>query len=204
MARSRPRPPDAHLVTPAGRRPGPTTSDAAILAAARERFGRLGYRGTTIRAVAEDAGVNQALVRHFFGSKQQLFMAALEFPAEPLHHVLEVLGSSPADELGRRLTTVFVRAWRDPATSPQLRAVFRSASVDPEGATMVRQLVEEVVVPTVVGRLGAEAENVMAALAQLLGYSFLASIVGVQPLVEMEEEAVVGLIGPTVQRYLEG
>lgn len=188
----------------AGRRPGPTTTDTAILSAARDLFGRLGYRATTLRAVADAAGVNQSLIRHFFGSKQELFIAALQFPAEPLQQIRDVLADAPRERLGERVVEVFVRAWRDPATSPQLQAVFRSAASDEAGAVMARQLIEGVVVPTVAGTLGIEPVRVAGAMAQLLGYGFLATIVGAQPLVGLDESAAVALLAPTVQRYLDG
>lgn len=187
----------------AGRRPGPTTTDAAILAAARELFGEVGYRATTIRGVAEAAGVNQALVRHFFGSKQQLFMAALQFPAEPLQEMAATLSGAPRDELGERMVRVFVRAWRNPATSRQLQAVFRSAATDEQGAAMARRMVEDMVIPTVTGRLGVEPGLVAAALAQLLGFGFLSSIVRAEPLASLDEESAVELLAPVVQHYLD-
>lgn len=187
----------------AGRRPGPTTTNAAILAAARELFGRLGYRATTIRAVADAAGVNQALVRHFFGSKHQLFLTALQFPVEPLQKMLATLSGAPRDELGERLVLIFVRAWRDPATSRQLQAVFRSAATDEQGAMMARRMVEDMMLPTVAGRLGMEPVRVAGAMAQLLGFAFLATIVHAEPLASLDEPRVVQLLGPTVQRYLD-
>ena len=66
-----------------GRRPGAPDTRAAILAAARSRFAEHGYAGTTIRAVATDAGVDAALVHHYFGTKDELFLAALELPVDP-------------------------------------------------------------------------------------------------------------------------
>lgn len=191
-------------MSPAGRRPGPTTTDAAILAAARDLFGRLGYRATTMRAVAAVAGVNQALIRHFFGSKQQLFMAALRFPEEPLREVFAVLADAPRERLGEHLVTIFVRAWQDPATSGQIQAVFRSAASDEDGAAMARRMAEDLVVPMVAGTLGIEKVQVAAAMAQLLGYAFLSTIVGAEPLAGLDEAAAVALLAPTVQSYLDG
>jgi AcrR family transcriptional regulator len=191
-------------MTPAGRRPGPTTTDAAILASARALFGRLGYRATTIRAVAEAAGVNQALVRHFFGSKRQLFVAALQFPAEPLERVMAALAESPREQLGQQMARVFVRAWRDPATSQQIQAVFRSAATDPEGAVLARRLTEDLILPTAANILQVEPARVAAAMAQLLGYAFLSNIVGADPLAKLDEASAVALLAPSVQRYLEG
>jgi AcrR family transcriptional regulator len=191
-------------MTPAGRRPGPTTTDAAILASARALFGRLGYRATTIRAVAEAAGVNQALVRHFFGSKRQLFVAALQFPAEPLEQVMAALAESPRGQLGERMVRVFVRAWRDPATSQQIQAVFRSAATDPEGAVLARRLTEDLILPAAAKIVQVEPARVAAAMAQLLGYAFLSTIVGAYPLAGLDEASAVALLAPSVQRYLEG
>jgi AcrR family transcriptional regulator len=190
-------------MTQAGRRPGPTTTDAAILAAARALFGRLGYRATTIRAVADEAGVNQALVRHFFGNKQQLFIAALQFPAEPLTRIMASLVEVPRERLGERLVGIFVGAWRDPETSQQIQAVFRSAATDPEGAVMARRMAEDVIVPTVSRTLGIEPVQVAAAMAQLLGFAFLSTIVGARPLAELDDSSAVALLAPTVQRYLD-
>jgi len=190
-------------MSPAGRRPGPTTTSAAILAAARDLFARSGYRATTVRRVAEVAGVNPALVRHFYGSKQQLFVAALEFPAEPLRQILSTLEESPREHLGERMVTIFVRAWRDPSTSQQLQAVFRSAAIDDEGSLLARRLVEDVIVPTVAATLRVEPQRVAAAMAQLLGYAFLSSILQAEPLAGLDEQAVVALLAPSVQAHLD-
>lgn len=189
-------------MTPAGRRPGPTTTAAAILSAARDLFARSGYQATTIRAIAEQAGVNQALIRHFFGSKQQLFVAALEFPAEPLRQILATVEQSPREQLGESVVRVFVRAWRDPRTSQQLQAVFRSAAAGEDGATTARRLVEDMLVPTVARLLGVPPPRVAAAMAQLLGYAFLSTIVRAEPLAGLDEEAVITLLAPAVQAHL--
>lgn len=189
-------------MTSTGRRPGPTTTAAAILVAARELFAVAGYQATTIRAVAEQAGVNQALVRHFYGSKQQLFVAALEFPAEPLREMMRTLDESPPERVGESVVRVFVRAWRDPTTSQQLQAVFRSAAAGEEGATSARRMVEDLLVPTVVSMLGVEPRRVAGALAQLLGYAFLSTIVRAEPLTGLDEDAAVALLAPAIQAHL--
>lgn len=191
-------------MTPAGRRPGPSTTAAAILAAARTLFAGSGYQATTIRAVAERAGVNQALVRHFYGSKHQLFLAALEFPPELLGQMLDAMQAGPRSELGRRVTTTFVRAWRDPQTSEQLQAVFRAAAVGEEGGQLVRRLVEETLLPRVATVLDVHPSQLSAAMAQLLGFAFLSTIVRAEPLAGLDEAATVDLLAPAVQAHLEG
>ena len=189
-------------MTPAGRRPGPTMTSETILLAARNLFAQSGYQSTTIRAVAERAGVNQALIRHFYGTKQQLFVAALEFPAETLGDIVATLKATPRELLGERIAAVFVRAWRDPSTSKQLQAVFRSAATDDEGSMLARRMTEEVVVPTLSRLLGVEPARVAAAMAQLLGYAFLSTIVRAEPLAGLDEAAAVALLGPAVQAHL--
>jgi AcrR family transcriptional regulator len=191
-------------MTPAGRRPGRSTTASEILIAARELFARSGYQATTVRAIAERAGVNPALVGHFYGSKQRLFMAALEFPTEPMHQMLAALDEAPRDEIGERLVSIFVRAWRDPTTGQQLQAVFRSAATDPEGSMLARRLAETLAVPLIAKALGVRSERVAAVLAQLLGYAFLATIIEAEPLYSLDETAAVALLAPTVQRYLGG
>ena len=66
-----------------GRRGGDSGTREAILAAARARFGDYGYDGATIRGIAADAGVDAALVHHFFGTKERLFAAAMRLPVLP-------------------------------------------------------------------------------------------------------------------------
>lgn len=191
-------------MTPAGRRPGPSTTAAAILAAARTLFSEAGYQATTIRAVAEAAGVNQALVRHFYGTKHQLFLAAVAFPGEPLHEMLAALQAGPRGELGRRVTTVFVRAWRDPSTSQQLQAFFRAAAVGSEGAGLARRMVEESIVSRVAALLDVPPVQVSAAVAQLVGFAFLSTILQAEPLAGLAESAVIDLLAPAVQAHLDG
>jgi Transcriptional regulator len=57
---------------------------ALLLAAALRRFTQDGYDTTTVRQIAEDAGVNVALISRYFGSKEGLFEACLELAGEEL------------------------------------------------------------------------------------------------------------------------
>ena len=85
-----------------GRRPGAPDTRAAILGAARARFADQGFGGTTIRAVAGDAGVDAALVHHYFGSKDDLFLAALELPVDPRQILLPAVAGG-IDGAGERI-----------------------------------------------------------------------------------------------------
>ena len=84
------------------RRSEPTRQ--AILQAARVRFATDGYDRATIRAIAADAGIDPSLVMRYFGSKEQLFVAATDFD---LH--TPDLAASPPQERGARLVRHFIR-----------------------------------------------------------------------------------------------
>jgi len=98
-----------------GRRGGDSGTREAILAAARARFGDLGYDRTTIRGIAADAGVDPALVHHFYGTKESLFAAAMRLPLNPGDVVDAVLKAAPDDqgqELGEHLMRTLLGIWR--------------------------------------------------------------------------------------------
>src|SRR5215475_9583491 len=87
---------------PTGRRSGDSGTREAILFAARHRFGEVGYDAASIRAIAADAGVDPALVHHFFGTKERLFAAAMELPVVPSEVVAAALAAA-AREPGQSL-----------------------------------------------------------------------------------------------------
>ena len=67
----------------ASRTRDPAATKAAILAAARMQFGQSGFEKTTIRSVASAAGVDPALVMHYFGNKDGLFAAVSRLDISP-------------------------------------------------------------------------------------------------------------------------
>ncbi|WP_426594200.1 TetR/AcrR family transcriptional regulator [Cellulomonas sp. McL0617] len=77
-----------------------------LLAAGRRRFATDGYAATTVRNIADDAGVNVALISRYFSSKEGLFEACLTGAADELERSLErdaTLGEV-ADRIVRQLT----------------------------------------------------------------------------------------------------
>src|SRR5215469_9883139 len=81
-----------------GRRAGDSGTRAAILDSARQQFAAYGYDGATIRAIAAGAGVDPALVHHFYGTKEGLFASAMELPIVPSEFIGAALaeGARPA------------------------------------------------------------------------------------------------------------
>lgn len=186
----------------AGRRPGPTNTPEAILAAARTLFAERGFHATTIRAVAAAAGVNSALVHHYFGTKDRLFVAALNLPLNPAEAIEDLVAAGPREQFAERFVRFFLAVWRDPVTGQPLQAVLRSAAGTEQGAAMVRNLVEGVLLDRAAAALGVPKLRVAVALSHLLGLVLAATIVRIEPLASATDDELVELIAPAIERYL--
>ncbi|TMD99513.1 MAG: TetR/AcrR family transcriptional regulator [Chloroflexi bacterium] len=186
-----------------GRRSGPTVSRGDILAAARRLFAERGYDGATIRAIAQEAGVDAALVHHFFGTKEQVFVAAMELPFQPADLLPQLVGG-PREQVGERFVRLFLALWRDPERRAPVLALLRSATTNEQAAEMIRQFVTEALVTRVAGALGVPPLRVTAAASQLIGLAMVRHLIGVEPLASADEEEIVRLVAPTIQRYLDG
>jgi AcrR family transcriptional regulator len=176
---------------------------AAILAAARAGFARSGYDGASTRAIAAAAGVDAALIHHYFGSKQRLFVAAMELPFDP-DAVRRRALAGPPDELGERLVGFFLELWEEPVRRQILLGMVRSAMTDPEAAAMVRRLVVEGAILPLVAETGVTHSALRATLvgSQLMGLALIRYILCVEPMAGAAIETVVAAVGPTIQRYV--
>lgn len=87
-----------------------------ILATAREEFSERGYEKTSVRGIAKAAGVDPALVHHYFGTKEQVFEAAVEVAFAPAMDAPETIAEGPLDAVGERLTRFVLGVWENPAT----------------------------------------------------------------------------------------
>jgi AcrR family transcriptional regulator len=186
-----------------GRRAGESGTREAIAVAARDLFATGGYRRTTIRAVASQAGVDPALVMHFYGSKEGLFRAATAMPFDPASMVDELLGVD-RKAVGRHLATFLLRAWEEPATLAVFLARVRAAASEPEAAAVVRdQIAGELVAPLAL-RLGVDRPDLRAGLvsSQLIGFVVARWIVEIEALRRLTQRQTVDLLAPVLQRYL--
>lgn len=187
-----------------GRRPGAPDTRAEVLAAARASFAEKGFRGTTIRAVAATAGVDPALVHHYFGSKEQVFVAAMELPFEPAELLPQVLDGDP-DGLGERLVRLFLRIWADPDFRTPMLGMLRSALTGEQGAAMLREFVGSALLARIAEAAGpVDRLRLEAAAAQMVGVVLLRHVVRMEPLASATEDEIVAVVAPTLQRYLVG
>lgn len=177
-----------------------------MLAAARTAFAERGFDGTSIRLIATAAGVDPALVHHYFGSKDKLFLAAVEAPADPDELLPEVLAGG-TEELGANVVRLLLRVWDGPGRAAGL-ALVRSAVSNEWTARLLREFLVARVLRRVVGTLGlpvaeAEARGSLVA-SQLIGVVMARYVLQVEPLASASAEELVAAVGPTVQRYLTG
>lgn len=185
-----------------GRRPGPTTTPEDILAAARTLFAERGYPGTSMRAVAAAAGVNPALVHHYFGTKDQLFVAALRLPVDPAAVIEALVAAGPRAEFAARLVGFFVRTWRDPVSGAALQAVLRGAVATEQGAALVRGLAENVVLVRGAAALGVTPLRMAGAMSHLIGTMLATTVIGIEPLASATDAELVELLTPAITAYL--
>jgi AcrR family transcriptional regulator len=188
-----------------GRRPGQSGTREAILAAASRQFSERGYDRTSLRSIASEAGVDPALVTHFFGSKQRLFVEVVEFPFDPAEVLPRVLAGDP-EGIGRRLAELLVSVLEDPQARARVLGVVRAAASEPEAARMVRELLTREVWAPGAALLGVEDAELRMNLvgSQIVGMVMARYVVGAEPLASLPPEELVDAIGPTLQRYLTG
>ena len=188
-----------------GRRPGVSGTREAILGAARRAFAEHGYQHATIRGVADLAGVDPALVHHYFGTKQELFVAAVQLPVNPVEQLMAVLDED-SGQAGRRMVETFLSVWDHAATQNPLLALIRSAVGDEHAAAMLREFITEEVLGQIAHRLGSADARLRATLvgSQIIGLAMARYIVKVEPLASAPRTQVVAAVGPTLQRYLTG
>lgn len=188
-----------------GRRPGDSGTREAILAAAKESFAASGYVATTIRGVGRAAGVDPALVHHFFGPKQDLFAAAMDLPVDPAQIVPALLADG-VDGLGERLVRMFLLVWDStPGQGPML-ALLRSAAANDQAAAMLREFLTHAMLGPLARAAGRDRPELRASLvgSQMMGLAVARYVVRLDPLATADADAIAPIIGPTVQRYLTG
>ncbi len=187
-----------------GRRPGVTRTREDILAAARHLFSRRGYSGTSIRSIAREAGVDPALVHHYYRSKADVFAAAVDDALRPSELVAE--DELDVDELGEALVRRFLERVESVAAGDSLLAVLRSAVTHDEVAERLRTFLAREVYARVEQAIPRPDPALRAALAgsALVGLALSRLVLRVEALARADREAIVRAVGPTVQRYLTG
>ena len=188
-----------------GRRPGGADTRGEIAAAAGRLFAERGFDRTSMRAVAAEAGVDPALVSHYFGSKQRLFVATVQLPIEPAP-LVALVAAGGAEGIGERLARAVIGVLETPPGRERATSIVRAAASEPEAAALLREQLAEQLFGPVARELGGEEPELRANLcgSQMVGLVMARYVVGVEPLASTEAERVILAIAPALQHYLTG
>jgi AcrR family transcriptional regulator len=190
-----------------GRRPGRPGTRQEVLDAARQIFADRGYDRASIRDIAAAAGVDPALVHHYFGTKQQLFLSVMGAPVNPVELVPTVLAGGVA-ELPERLVRTFLSVWDHPVSGPAAVALLRSAHQNEWTARLLKEFLTTQVLRRALAQveLAPSEAPLRSALvmSQMLGMAVVRYVLALEPLATAPPEAIVAHLAPTIRRYLTG
>lgn len=197
------------MSSPSRKRPGrpPGTSDARerILVNARELFARNGIGNTPIRAIAAASNVDSALVHHYFGTKEQLFAAAVKIPIDPMQ-VIGPMREAPIEDLGLTLPSLLLPLW-DSAIGAGYIAALRSLLAG-DDVGLIRSFLQDVIAVEVGSRVddppGSGPIRVQFVASQLVGVMIARYILELEPFKSLPVQQIAETIAPNLQRYLTG
>jgi AcrR family transcriptional regulator len=197
--------------TTARRRGRPPRTESAdtrdrILTAARAEFSERGYEKTSVRGIAKAAGVDSALVHHYFGTKEQVFEAAVEVAFAPALNAPNAVAEGSLDGVGERLTRFIFGIWENPTTRTPLLAIVRSAVNNDTAAAVFRRLISAQLMRRIAAQLDlpdAELRSELAA-AQLVGTAIMRYVIRLEPLASADPEEIIARLAPVVQNHLTG
>ena len=176
---------------------------ARILEAARGQFAAKGFRGATMRAIATAAGVDVALIAHYFGHKQGLFAATLELPPGALAALVAAMSGPPGLQ-GERLTRAYLTLWEDESTGRQVLAMARGAFADEQVMRSVEGvLLGAISSPEMAPLLEGHRVGFTLAMAHLLGVAVQRHLLSRMAANALDLDALVGRVAPAVQLILE-
>jgi AcrR family transcriptional regulator len=189
---------------PRGRRRAGEDTRAALLDAARVEFTERGFDGATVRTIALRAGVDAAMVNHWFGGKDGLFVAAMEIPVNPAEIIPRILDGGP-EHVAERILRIFLSVW-DANGGGALAALMRSVASHEEAARMMREFVSRVIIGRIVSAVAPDRLDLRAALCgtQIAGLAMIRYVIRLEPLASADHDTVVAAIAPNLQRYLTG
>ena len=188
-----------------GRPPGISDTRDRILANARELFARNGIGNTSIRAIAAAADVDAALVHHYFGTKEQLFTAAVHIPIDPMQ-ILGPMREVPLEQLGLTLPSLLLPLW-DSELGSGIIATLRSLLAG-DDVSLIRSFLQDIITVEVGARVdnppGSGPIRVQFVASQLVGVVIARYILELEPFKSLPVNQIAETIAPNLQRYLTG
>lgn len=188
-----------------GRRPGGTDTKDALITAAREVFVEQGFDGATVRAIATRAGVDAAMVNHWFGGKEGLFAeAVLKLPVNPQEIVKRLLSADPED-IGETIVRNFLTIW-DTTGGGVFTALIRSITSHEDAAAALKDFFFKHIFKHVIVKLSPDQYEFRATLVatQIVGMGMVRYVTKFEPLASADIDTMVAAVAPTFQRYITG
>jgi len=175
------------------------------VAAAARCFAAAGYDATSVRHVAAEAGVDPALVRRFFGGKDQLFTQVASALIDP-ERALAAVTVGPPEAAAERLLRYFLSLLGDVAQPGPFLGLVRSAVTSEHAAGLLRRFLAERVLGQIAATLRADRPGLRAALvaSQLVGLAVTRYAVRLAPLTAADDGELAGWVAPVLQYYLTG
>ena len=177
-----------------------------ILRAARAAFGSVGFSRATIRLIASDAGVDPALVHHYFGTKADLYAATIELPASP-SQLAGAITSVDRSQLGEAIAHAFFGIWDDEHARAPLLAMLRGAITGHDaGLVAFREFLTDTLLGVLVPLVTFDDARLRVTLAasQLIGVAVIRYIVGLEPLASASKDEIIAMVAPRLQTYITG
>ena len=185
-----------------GRRPGdPEVTKQSILTAARQTFGEAGFDRATMRQIATLAGVDPALIHHHFGTKQELFAAAHEFPVSTVELIKQV-ALLPREQRAEAIVRVYLTVLGAPE-SPAL-SLIKAATTNDAAAQMMREYIGSVLLDNAPLLIEFPDARLRIALvgSHMIGVIVARSVIGLPEMDQIEVEELIPMLVPMVERYL--
>jgi len=182
---------------------GATGTRQAILDIARREISERGLAGVSIRSVARRAGVDPRLVRHYYGSKEQLLRHAVQVEGDPVDLARELLNGSRR-RLGRATAAVLLSHWDDPRTMIPYRARLSASLTSEEIAALMRDEFVQAFFGTLARGASPDRPDLRAALAasQVIGLALCRYLIEGTELADRTRDELALSMGRVIQHYL--
>lgn len=187
-----------------GRRTGGVDTRAQLLDAARIEFAERGYGGATVRRIAQRAGVDAAMVNHWFGGKDALFTASIDLPMDPARILAEIVPGDPAT-VGERIVARFLLVWDSSGGGP-LATLIQSVAAHDRTAALLRDFLRDVLIGPIVAAVSPDEHALRGSLAgaQMIGLGMMRYVLKLEPLAGADHATIVTAVAPSLQRCLTG
>lgn len=188
-----------------GRPAGDRNNRERIMAVARAHFAAHGFRGATLRGIAREAGLDVALIAHYFKNKEGLFAATLlQLPAGVGQMFAQAL-TEPRATQGERLARAYFGLWEADDTRAQLQVLVRTALGSEAAALQMRELIVGQVIEALrrADVLHGRQTGFALAMSHLAGTAIARHVIGVPALATLGFETLVRCVGPVIQGYLD-